>query len=69
MKFVDYVTQRKMERAARILTTSPAKIADIAAMVGYEDVKYFGQMFKKHTGKTPSEYREQGSSDKGQDSE
>lgn len=58
MKFVDYVTQKKMQRAMDILSQSPVKISEVAAMVGYEDVKYFGQMFKKHTGMTPSQYRE-----------
>ncbi|MBW5444446.1 response regulator [Cohnella sp. CFH 77786] len=59
MRFVDYVVKKKMERAAEILLSSPAKISEVAAMVGYEDVKYFGQMFKKYAGKTPSEYREE----------
>lgn len=58
MTFSDYVTRQRMRQAADILTTSPAKISDVASSVGYEDVKYFGQIFKKHTGKTPSEYRE-----------
>jgi two-component system response regulator YesN len=60
MRFVDYVTKKKMERAADILLSSPAKISEVAAMVGFEDVKYFGQMFKKYAGKTPSEFRERG---------
>lgn len=58
MKFVDYVTRKKMERAAEILASSPSKISEVAARVGYEDIKYFGQMFKKYSGLTPSEYRE-----------
>jgi len=58
MTFSDYVTRQRMRRAEEILATSPAKISDVAGSVGYEDVKYFGQIFKKHTGKTPSEYRE-----------
>lgn len=56
MRFVDYVTTEKMRRAAEALST-PAKIADIAASVGYGDVKYFGKLFKKHTGYSPAEYR------------
>jgi two-component system response regulator YesN len=42
-----------------ILTVSPAKIADVASSVGFEDIKYFSQVFKKFTGKTPSEFREE----------
>jgi len=60
MRFVDYVTRKKMERAADILLSSPVKISEVAAMVGFEDVKYFGQMFKKYAGKTPSEFRDSG---------
>ncbi|ALS26416.1 two-component system response regulator [Paenibacillus sp. 32O-W] len=61
MTFTDYVLQQRMRHAAEILTTSPAKISDVAGSVGYEDVKYFSQMFKKYYGKTPSEFREDAS--------
>ncbi|MBD2848370.1 helix-turn-helix domain-containing protein [Paenibacillus sp. IB182496] len=56
--FGDYVIGRKMRRAQEVLASSPLKVSEVAAEVGYEDVKYFGQLFKKHTGRTPSEYRE-----------
>lgn len=57
--FGDYVTGRRMRRAMDLLAVSPAKVSEIAAMSGYEDVKYFSRLFKKHTGKTPSEFREE----------
>lgn len=57
--FGDYVTRQKINRAMEILTVSPAKVAEVAGMVGFEDIKYFSQVFKKFTGKTPSEYREE----------
>jgi two-component system response regulator YesN len=57
MTFGDYVAKQKIRRAMKILSVSPAKISEVAASVGYEDVKYFSQIFKKYTGKTPSEYR------------
>ncbi|WP_010273061.1 helix-turn-helix domain-containing protein [Paenibacillus senegalensis] len=58
--FGDYVISRKMARAKEILSVSPMKVSEVAFSVGYEDVKYFSQLFKKHTGKTPSEFRESG---------
>ncbi len=58
MTFRDFVMKKKMEHAMDILTVSPAKISEVAAEIGYDDVKYFGQIFKKYTGKTPSDYRE-----------
>lgn len=59
MTFRDFVMKKKMEHAMDILAISPAKISEVASEVGYDDVKYFGQIFKKFTGKTPSEYREE----------
>jgi two-component system, response regulator YesN len=55
--FGEYVTNLKIERAKELLASSPAKISEVAYRLGYEDVKYFGQLFKKCTGKTPSEFR------------
>jgi len=57
INYLEFVTRERMRRAEELLTQSPAKISEIAKSVGYEDIKYFGQLFKKHTGKTPSEFR------------
>lgn len=57
--FGDFVTDMRIRRAMDMLAVSPAKVSEIAAVSGYDDVKYFSRLFKKHTGKTPSEYREQ----------
>ncbi|WP_233516701.1 response regulator transcription factor [Paenibacillus curdlanolyticus] len=57
LTYIEFVTKERMRRAMELLTQSPAKISEIAGRVGYEDVKYFSQLFKKTTGKTPSEYR------------
>ncbi len=64
IKFIDYVAASKMRKAAERLAATNAKISEIAGSVGYEDAKYFGQIFRKHTGKTPSEYREAAWADK-----
>ncbi|PQP80158.1 DNA-binding response regulator [Paenibacillus sp. PCH8] len=57
--FGDFVTDMRIRRAMDMLAVSPAKVSEVAAISGYEDVKYFSRLFKKHTGKTPSEYREE----------
>ncbi|MBB6673095.1 response regulator transcription factor [Cohnella nanjingensis] len=56
--YIDFVTRERIARAKAMLEQSPAKISEIAGSVGYEDVKYFSQLFKKLTGQTPSEYRQ-----------
>ncbi|CAM3212675.1 AraC family transcriptional regulator [Paenibacillus lupini] len=55
--YIEFVTKERISRAKELLDSTPIKISDIAGRVGYEDVKYFGQLFKKATGQTPSEYR------------
>ncbi|WP_244918795.1 helix-turn-helix transcriptional regulator [Paenibacillus dendritiformis] len=57
MNYIEYVTQARIARACRLLQDGAALVSDIARMVGYEDLKYFSQLFKKHMGCTPSEYR------------
>lgn len=57
--FLEYVTQCRMEKAKYILQNSNVKVYTIAPLVGYQDSRYFTQVFKKSTGKTPTEYREE----------
>ncbi|RED61785.1 response regulator transcription factor [Cohnella lupini] len=60
--FIEYVTRKRMEKACELLRSSDRKINEIAELVGYENQRYFSQVFKKFTGMTPSEYREAKSS-------
>ncbi len=57
MTFTEYVTQKRMEQAKRLLRQSDAHTGDIAAEVGYRDPHYFSFVFKKTQGCTPREYR------------
>jgi two-component system response regulator YesN len=56
--FIEYVTRKRMEKACELLNLSEYKISEISELVGYENQRYFSQVFKKFTGQTPSEYRE-----------
>ena len=47
----------RIDEACRMLSTTDIPIKDICAAIGYQDVKSFYILFKKVTGKTPQEYR------------
>jgi YesN/AraC family two-component response regulator len=56
-KFVDYLTELRIEEGKRLLRQTSLPMSEIADRVGYADISYFSNNFKKITGKTPSEYR------------
>jgi two-component system response regulator YesN len=43
--------------AKKKLLDHDKRIYEVASEVGYQDVKYFSQIFKKRVGMTPSEFR------------
>lgn len=53
----DYVTTRRISRAAYLLSTTQSPIKAVAEQTGIGDVHYFSRLFKEKTGRTPSEYR------------
>ena len=55
--FMDYVIEIRILNARNLLVQTNQDVADIAAKVGYTDLKYFSRIFKKLTNLTPSEYR------------
>lgn len=57
MPFTQYVKQRRMVKASRLLETTFEPIKAIAYEVGYNNPDYFESEFKKVYGLTPSEYR------------
>lgn len=54
----EYVERELRREAEHLLSSQPSmSIIDIALKLGYKDQSYFGTMFKKWTGKSPSDYR------------
>ena len=57
--FIDYVHHIRISKAEQLLAESDFNIATIAEKVGYQNPKYFLQVFKKITGITPGQYKKQ----------
>ena len=53
-----FITDCRMKNAGRDLENPRLKISEIALRSGYRDNSYFTKLFKRHFGKTPTEYRE-----------
>lgn len=59
MTFLKYLTSQRVKKAKLLLEQTPLKAGEIAEMIGYQDARYFSQVFKQWTGMTPSDYRKQ----------
>lgn len=52
-----YLQLLRVAAARQLLERGRAPVQKVSAAVGYEDSTYFRGIFKRHTGMTPSEYR------------
>ncbi|WP_229750513.1 helix-turn-helix domain-containing protein [Paenibacillus nasutitermitis] len=65
--YIHYLTTRRMERAVQLLRHSSFKVYEISEMVGYSTPAYFVDLFRKHNGHTPHEFRSmQGNAEEGE---
>ena len=55
MSFRDYVVRYRLREACRLFKNPNNTVTDVAFAVGFSDASYFGRIFKKHFGVTPSE--------------
>lgn len=55
---ISYLTQYRIHTAMKLLQDCRYKVYEVAEMVGYRDVAYFGSTFKKLVGVSPSEYQD-----------
>ena len=58
--FVEYLTGVRMQTAVRLAKETRLSIREIATRTGYGSPTYFCRVFKKYTGSTIGELREQG---------
>lgn len=52
-----WIMRRRVERAAAILANSNQSVTQIAFETGFEDLSHFSRVFKKYSGKNPTEYK------------
>ena len=61
MSFVDNIKKLRMQKAAKLLLETNAKMSDIAEELGYYDVSSFRHAFRQFYGLSPKDYRDSGS--------
>lgn len=52
-----YIQQTKIDEARSLLLLTDHSISEISTLLNYHDQSYFSKIFKKFTGVTPNEYR------------
>ena len=58
----DYITQKRMETAEKLLKNTDLSIEEIADKVGFSTSAYFGSVFKKSKGISPLKFRKENTS-------
>jgi two-component system response regulator YesN len=56
----NYLTRYRIKKAMDYLKDVQVKVYEVAEKVGYQDIAYFSNTFKKLIGRTPSEYQSKG---------
>ena len=54
--FTEYLNTVRIENAKKLLSTTHMRVYEVAEAVGYQNPKYFFQVFKQLTGKRPREF-------------
>lgn len=57
--FLSYLNELRISMAKRLLSTTTLRMYEISDTVGYNSVEHFTRVFKRTTGLTPTQYRQQ----------
>jgi AraC-like DNA-binding protein len=58
LNFTDYLARVRIEKAKELLLNPNARVSEIVFEVGFQSITHFNRIFKRHVGKSPTEYRE-----------
>lgn len=54
---MQYILSLRITNAMNLLDNTEYNVSQIAAAVGYDNSQYFSRLFRKHTGLSPTEYK------------
>lgn len=54
---LEYITYYRMKKAVEMIKSEDVKIYEAAERVGYKDYRYFGMIFKRMVGVSPTEFK------------
>ncbi len=57
LSFGEYIRKLRIEKAIQLMHTSKYSLTEIAYLTGFSDQSHFTRIFKRFTGKNPSEYK------------
>lgn len=57
IKFVDYIARTRFEHARKLLEDVDLRVSEIAFAAGFQSLSQFNRVFKKLSGKSPTDYR------------
>lgn len=57
MRPIEYINRRRVIYAKEMIKNSQHSIEAVSLKLGFESVSYFGKLFKRYEGVSPSEYR------------
>ena len=54
---LEYVQKKRIERAKALLVGTSLSITEVGYQIGYQDTKFFYQIFRRYIGMAPQQYR------------
>ena len=57
MNYTEFLARARIEKAKELLHNPNARVSEVALASGFQSVTHFNRIFRRHAGKSPTEYR------------